>query len=127
MKLGVLNMQEHTVFKQDLEERTQFQNTETTYHSVVFTIEGLDSLYQFKLWRTDSLPMCFLMRQDSELSNRLKVGDKLNTRYYCDGSAYPDGCCETTIQAITKSEQGRFKGHYLVGLEISQHKMTRPH
>ena len=120
-------MQEHTVFKQDLKKRTQFQNTETTYHSVVFTIEGLDSLYQFKLWRTDSLPMCFLMRQDSELLNRLKVGDKLNTRYYYDGSTYPDGCCETTIQAITKSEQGRFKGHYLVGLEISQHKMTRPH
>jgi hypothetical protein len=68
-----------------------------------------------------------MMRPDSELLSRLKVGDKLNTRYYEDGSAYPAGNFETTIQTIRKSEEGRFRGHYLVGIEIRNPFDRQPH
>ena len=111
-------MDQQTVSDRNHHQIPESSGEGASYHSVVFSIEGLDSLYQFKLWQTENLPLCFLMRPDSELLGRLKVGDKLNTRYYHGGSAYPAGKFETTIQTITKSEKGRFRGHYLVGIEI---------
>jgi len=120
-------MDQQIVFDRTRNQAPESAGNMIPYHSVVFSIEGLDSLYQFKLWHTESLPLCFLMRPDSELLNRLKVGDKLNPRYYQDGSAYPAGCFETTIQTIRKSERGRFKGHYLVGLQISEPFTPKAH
>ena len=41
-------------------------------------------------------------------------------KYYSPGEPYPDGIRETTIKEISREEQGRFKGHFLVDLEPLQ-------
>ena len=88
------------------------------YHSVEFSLKELSFHYQFKIWSTESMPMCVLVKEDSDILKLLNVGDKLNVQYYSPGSVYASGSLVTTIRQITRSEQGRFKGHFLVGLEI---------
>lgn len=88
------------------------------FYSVELSINGLEIAYQFKIWNTESTPMCLLVKEDSNILPRLKVGDTLNMKYYPTGSTYPPKCLDTSILHITKNDQGRFRGHYLVGLEI---------
>lgn len=88
------------------------------YHSVELSLEKLEVHYQFKLWRVDSMPMCILVKEDSDLLGRLKVGDILNMKYYSAASRYPSPSTQTLVRHITKECQGRFRGHYLVSLEI---------
>lgn len=88
------------------------------FHSAEFSIEGLDLPYQFKIWNMASASMCVLVKENSELLPRLRVGDTLNVKYYSNDSTHPFDCQRTTIRHITKNDQGRLKGHYLVGLEI---------
>lgn len=88
------------------------------YHSVEFHIKGLETPYQFKIWNTVSSSMCVLVREDSGVLPKLKEGETFSMKYYTNGSLYPSPYMETAIRSITKSNQGPFKGHYLVGLEI---------
>jgi hypothetical protein len=88
------------------------------FYSVEFSIRGLDVLYQFRIWDIFSSCMCILVKEYSDILPRLKVGDTWNMKYYSTGSVYRSECLKTVIRHITKNDQGRFKGHYLVGLEI---------
>ena len=62
------------------------------------------------------------MKEDSDLLNHLKVGDILNLKYYTTDSSKPIEFLKTEIKHITKDEQGRFKGVYLVGLAILENQ-----
>ena len=88
------------------------------YYSVEFAIEGLESAYQFKIWNKTSTHMSILVKENSEILPQIKVGDTLNMRYYSDNLVHPCECLETAIRRITRNDQGRLKGHYLVGLEL---------
>lgn len=88
------------------------------YYSVEFAIEGLESAYQFKIWNKTSTQMSILVKENSDVLPQLKVGDTLNMRYYADNLIHPTQCLETAIRRITRNDQGRLKGHYLVGLEL---------
>jgi len=88
------------------------------YHSVEFSLKELSVHYQFKIWDMESMPMCVLVREDSDILRLLKVGDTLNVQYYSPGSVYPSDSLATAIRHITRNDRGRFKGHFLVGLEI---------
>jgi hypothetical protein len=54
------------------------------------------------------------------IARNTQVGERIKMKYYSSGEAYPDGIGETTIKEISKEEQGRFKGHFLVDLEPLQ-------
>jgi hypothetical protein len=88
------------------------------YYSVEFSINGLNLSYQFKIWNMASQSMCVLVREDSEILPWIKVGDILDMRYYRGSSLSPSEDLKTEIRHITKDENGRFRGHYLVGLSI---------
>jgi len=89
------------------------------FHSVEFSIRGLNVSYQFKIWDMFSSCMCILVKEYSDILPRLKVGDTWNMKYYSNASSvYRPECLKTVIRHIIKNDQGRFKGHYLVGLEI---------
>jgi hypothetical protein len=88
------------------------------FYSVEFSIRGLNVPYQFKIWDMLSSCMCILVKEYSDILPRLKVGDTWNMKYYSTGSVYRPECLKTMIRHIIKNDQGRFKGHYLVGLEI---------
>jgi hypothetical protein len=99
------------------ERRSEPRFPASQYYSVEFSINGLNMSYQFKIWNMASQSMCVLVREDSEILPRIKVGDILDMRYYTGSSSSPSEDLKTEIRHITKDD-GRFKGHYLVGLSI---------
>lgn len=88
------------------------------FHSAEFSIKGLDLPYQFKIWNIAPASMCVLVKENSDILPRLKVGDTIDVKYYYDDSSFRCDCQKTAIRHITRNDQGRFEGHYLVGLEI---------
>jgi len=88
------------------------------FHSAEFSIKGLDLRYQFKIWNISPASMCVLIKENSDILHRLKVGDTIDVKYYSDDSSPPCDCQKTAIRHITKNDQGRFEGHYVVGIEI---------
>jgi hypothetical protein len=57
---------------------------------------------------------------------QLKEGDIFKTKYYSTDVLCPRVDLNTQIKDIIKGEDGRFKGHYLVGLDVlsSENKET---
>ena len=90
------------------------------FQSVELSVDGLDLSYHFKIWHINSRSNVIVVRKDSNILPHLRVGGKLNMKYYFPGEAYPNGVRETTIKEISAEEQGRFKGHFLVDLEPLQ-------
>lgn len=88
------------------------------YYSVEFLITDTKLLYQFKIWNSNSDSMFIIVKENSEILIRLKEGNVFKTKYYSTDSLRPTVDLETQIKAITKDDGGRFKGHYLVGLDI---------
>ena len=88
------------------------------YYSVEFSFEGLGVIYQFKIWKIVSTVMSVLVKENSGILPWLKVGDKLSMKYYSKDFVHPFENLNTEIRHITKQDQGRLKGHYLVGIEI---------
>jgi hypothetical protein len=87
------------------------------YHSIEFSINGLVP-YLFRTWNTASTCMTILVKEGSDILPRLKTGDTLHVKCYLTDSVYRTENLETAIRHIAKDDQGRFKGHYLVDLEI---------
>jgi tetratricopeptide (TPR) repeat protein len=96
----------------------RFEESPVQYHSVEVELPGMDYPYQFKIWNIPSRSMCFLIRENSNILPRLRVGDILEMKYYSASSAYTSEPRKTVIREITRDDQGPFRGHYLVGLEI---------
>lgn len=100
------------------ERRSEARTIAERYYSVQFTTEGLASFYQFKLWNISPKGMCILVKEDSEVLNHLNVGDTIEMTYYLTDAQGAHEKMETQIKHITKDVDGRFEGHYLVGLSI---------
>jgi hypothetical protein len=88
------------------------------YYSAEFVVDGLEASYQFRIWEKASKAVSVLVKENSGILQLLKVGDTLNVKYYSRRSAYPSDWQKTAVRHITWNDQGRLKGHYLVGLEI---------
>jgi hypothetical protein len=88
------------------------------YYSAEFVLDGLEIPYQFKIWEKRQRGVSVLVKESSNILQLLKVGDTLNVKYYSMRSAYPSEGQKTAVRHITRNEQGRLKGHCLVGLEI---------
>ena len=105
-----------------MERRSEPRSIIDQYYSVEFSLSGCSFVYQFKIWNISSKGICVLVKEDSDLLNHVKVGDILNLKYYPADSSQPGELLETEIKHITKDEQGRFKGVYLVGLSILENQ-----
>lgn len=87
------------------------------YQSVEFSVDGVGVPYHFRIWHIDPDSNVILIREDSNILPHLRVGARLKMTYYSPGQIYPEGARETAIRGISRDEQGRFKGHFLVDLE----------
>ena len=96
------------------EPRTELEK----YHSVEFRVSETGALYQFKIWNMSSKGLCLLVREDSEILNDLEVGTVLNMKYYTTDFSQPPEELKTEIKHITKEPEGRFQGHFFVGLRV---------
>lgn len=111
-------MEQHLASNQLAERRSEPRTKVEQYYSAELAVEGLDVPYQFKIMNLASSSMAVLVKENSEIVPRLKVGDTLKVKYYSQESPYPSDYLPTAVRHITRNDQGRLKGHYLVGLEI---------
>ncbi len=109
-----------------MSERLLREKPADRYYSAEFSIKGFDLIYQFKLWNKASTSMCVLVKENSRILPWLKVGETFNVKYYVAASAHPPQYLETLVVHVTKNDQGRFQGHYLVGLRIVEGQATKP-
>ena len=100
------------------ERRAETRATAERYYSVQFTTKGLASFYQFKLWNISSKGICILVKEGSDVLNHLNVGDTLEMTYYLADTQGIHENLKTQIKHITKNDDGRFQGHFMVGLSI---------
>jgi hypothetical protein len=109
-----------------LERRSEPREIVDKFYSVEFSLKGIDSVYQFKIWNMSSRGMCVLIKEDSDVLKHLRAGDILDMKYYSSDALSPTEHLQTEIRHITKDEEGRFKGHFLVGLSILGNKESNP-
>ncbi len=109
---------ESMIEKQKPERRCEPRTLADKFCSVEFSANGLATIYQFKLRDLSSKGACVLVKDDSELIKYLKRGDRYKMRYYPTEASGPKAELNTEIRYITKDENGRYPGHYLVGLSI---------
>ena len=88
------------------------------YYSVEFTLDEILPLYQFKLRNNESMALFVLVKEDSEILNRLTVGRVLKMKYYNSDVSSPPEYFTTQISDIVNDKEGRFSGHCMVGLSI---------
>ena len=111
-------MQNDTAITNRKHKRSEPRKMIDKYFRVEFSKSGLTHFYNFKLQDISSKGMCILVKEGSDVLKSLKVGDILGMKYYANEQSGPPNQFKTKIKHITKDEQGRFKGHCLVGLSI---------
>ncbi len=107
------------LLREKLYRRSEPRSIVNQYYSVELSIGSTGPIaYQFKIRNISKSGMGILVKEDSDLIEHLRVGALFNMKYYpVDLSDQPKHI-ETEIKYITKDDQGRFKGHYLVGLSV---------
>jgi hypothetical protein len=61
---------------------------------------------------------CFLVAEDSSTLRNLRVGQEIHIQINLDEHAGVAEFMRSRIAHITKAEDERFKGHYMVGVQI---------
>ena len=115
----VLNNKENITMSENkpvIDRRSEHRDLVDQYYSVQFSKPGLEAVYQFRIRNISSKGICILIREDSNVLKHLQVGDILDMQFHPLEKTDPVKYSKTEIKHITKDDQGRFKGHYLVGL-----------
>ena len=111
-------MENYAVSNELIERRSISERKPNPYCSVEFTFDDLDVLYQFKVWNTRSGHMCVIVREESDVLPRMSVGDVLGLKYNFKNTVYLSEYLKTAIRFIIKQNNGRYRGHYIVGFEV---------
>jgi len=109
-------MNERESEPQRADRRTELRETLEPFYSVELDIEGFYTRYQFKLRNISPNGLCILVRGDSAVLERLEVGDVFHVNLYPDSDPQSVKNASAQIRHITKQNEGRYEGHYLVGL-----------
>ena len=62
--------------------------------------------------------MCILVKDGSDVLKHIEVGDTIEMTYYLADTQGVHETLNTQIKHITKNDDGRFEGHFMVGLAI---------
>jgi hypothetical protein len=98
------------------ERRSEPRLTADQYSSVEFSTSKVEPNYQFKIRDVSSSGLCILVKDGSAVLNQLQVGDVMDMKYYQVKRSERPELIRTEIKHITRDDQGRYKGNYLVGL-----------
>ena len=96
------------------------------YYSVEFQLQDTGNVYKFKLRDMSSKGLGILVNKDSAVLRHLKVGDSLNMKYIPPESAGASESLKTNIAHITQKDEEPFKGHFLIGLLITEREIIDP-
>jgi hypothetical protein len=89
-------------------------------YTVELLFEGAHAVRQYKVWHKGTTYMCVLLEETSDILNRLRVGDRMNIRYFDTDQTVAPEYLQTEVRNVKKGYQGRLKGQYLLDLEIRE-------
>jgi len=108
------------------EQRSEERTILNHYRSVEFSLKKADPVLQFRVRDVSPSGMGILVNDRSEALKHLKVGQVLNMTYNPEEPDDSPINMQTEIRHITPMEEGRFKGHTLVGLLIKSGSSMKP-
>jgi hypothetical protein len=100
-----------------LERRSEARRPADQYYDIEFFMDGTDVTDRFRIWYMTPDSMGLLIKENSDILPRLKVGETLNMKAYTLDLGSPSEYLVTAIRHITRKEQTRLRGHYLIRLE----------
>ena len=100
-----------------MEKRSAKRTVPTGFNIAEIKLTGIP-LYQFKLKDISDNGASLLVKENSAMINNLEVGQSLEIKIQSDSQADLNGYYEAKIKHITKVEEGRYKGHYFIGVRI---------
>ena len=104
--------------KKGREERSEPRKILDQYYSVEFSINKMLPVHQFKVRDVSPSGIGILVNESSAVLGHLKINDVLDMKYNPSDSSNLPEYLKTEIRHITKMEEGKYKGHYLVGMLI---------
>jgi hypothetical protein len=108
------------MFTRKSREKISSPSENREFQSVEVTFDGIECSHQFRIWNGEPCSMFVLVKHSSEIKDRFKVGEVIKMKYYTNDSNGRTKMMDTKIQQIIKEEQGRFRGHYVVGLALAE-------
>jgi hypothetical protein len=100
------------------ERRSESRKVVDDYYSVEFNLSRELPVHQFRVRDMSPLGLGILVNESSEVLKRLTVGDALEMKFNPINGSDAAECLKTEIRHITRMDKGRFRGHYLVGIQI---------
>jgi len=113
-------MNKNSIFE---EKRIKPRYPALSEHMVVFSFPGVP-LYQLKAKDISENGIGVIVKPDSKFLNLIEIGQEMNVELLTpQESRHVQGVYSTRIAHITLLEEGRFKGHKLVALELISKKI----
>ncbi|MFA6011620.1 MAG: hypothetical protein WC799_16650 [Desulfobacteraceae bacterium] len=100
--------------------RTEKRELIREYYSVEISIEGTDHVNQYVIYDMSASGLCLLVKEDSTILKRIRVGEKYKMKYYPVNLLGNVEYIDTRICHITKSKNNTLAGHYMVGLSLDK-------
>lgn len=100
------------------ERRSEPRNVLELSSSVEIDLGRPIPIFQFKLRDLSSNGACVLVKEGSSMLSNIEIGRTLKMKYSSAEAPKSIEFLKAEIKHITKQDEGRFKGHYLVGLSI---------
>ena len=106
------------IFTPKKEMRTEIRALADDFSSVEFKPYPLSITYQFKLRDISPRGIGILVNAMSKVIETTHVGDVINMHYYHKKEMKLPVSMKTQVKHITKHQQGRYKGNYIMGLYV---------
>jgi hypothetical protein len=100
------------------EQRPEPRRPAEDYHYVEFQVKRPGPIYQFKIWNISDHGLCILIKDTSDILNKINIDDVLTMNFHENNPKGLARSLNTKIVHITKKETGKFKGHFLAGLSV---------
>ena len=111
-------MAEDDTINASAERRSEARKETNGMYGAELNMPGVP-IYRFKFKDISHNGACVLIKEDSSAMNYLQAGLTIDMMYNSP-VLLGTPILKSEIRHITKAEQGRFKGHYLVGFLISE-------
>ena len=99
------------------ERRAKHRRTQLRNYRVEIKLIGAP-IYQFRVRDVSSDGAGILIKEDSKFLNLIEIGQIVDADFISPEGTDPTGNHKVEIRHITKPNEGKHKGHFLVGLKI---------
>ncbi len=99
------------------ERRSEPRSTKIRNYRIEIKLVG-EPIYQFKVKDISTKGAGLLITENSAFLKLIKVGKIIDANFISPHGSNPSGFYKTEIKHITEVNEGRYKGHRLVGILI---------